>query len=42
MNTKANYYIDQIYKKLKKINNKKINLEKDELKNFISFLLNNN
>ena len=42
MNTEANYYIDQIYKKLKKINNKKINLEKDELKNFISILMNNN
>lgn len=38
MTTKTEYLIDRIFKKLK---NPKINLEKDELKKFIYFLINN-
>ena len=41
MNNKTEYLIDKIYKKLKKYNAKEINLEKDEIKKFIFFLINN-
>ena len=38
MSTKADQYIDLIFKKLKKYNNKEIFLEKENLKRFISSL----
>tara|TARA_Y100000766_G_C18601166_1_gene456705 strand:+ start:258 stop:386 length:129 start_codon:yes stop_codon:yes gene_type:complete len=41
MNNKTEYLIDNIYEKLKKYNKKEINLEKDEIKKFVFFLINN-
>ena len=40
MNTKSEYLIDSIFKKLKKYKEKEIFLEKENLKNFIYSLLN--
>ncbi len=42
MSNKTEYLIEKIFEKLKKIKTKKINLEKDEFKKFIYFLINNN
>tara|TARA_Y100000766_G_C18889189_1_gene597581 strand:- start:920 stop:1048 length:129 start_codon:yes stop_codon:yes gene_type:complete len=41
MSTKSEYLIDKIFEKLKKNKKRKINLEKDELEDFILFLINN-
>ena len=41
MNNKTEYLIDKIYEKLKKYNKKEINLEKEEIKKFVFFLINN-
>ena len=41
MQNKSEYLIDLIFKKLKKHNSKKINLEKVEIIKFINFLTNN-
>jgi len=41
MKNKSEYLIDLILMKLKKINSRKINLEKDEFIEFIDFLRNN-
>ena len=42
MPNKKEYLIELIFKKLKKIKNGKINLEKKEFSEFINFLINNN
>ncbi len=42
MSTKSEYLIEKIFEKLKNIKSKKINLEKDEFKKFIFFLIKNN
>ena len=42
MITESENLIDTIYKKLKKINSRKLNLTKHELEQFILFLINNN
>ena len=39
MSNKCEYLIDKIFEKLKKGNLKKINLKKDEFRNFIFFLI---
>ena len=41
MNNKTEYLVDKIYEKLKNYDTKEINLEKDEIKKFIFFLINN-
>ena len=41
MSTKSEYLIDKIFKKLKKNKKRKINLEKDELEDFLLFLIKN-
>lgn len=41
MSKNSEYLIDKIFEKLKKFKAKKIYLEKDEFKSFISFLINN-
>jgi len=38
MNPKSEYLIDSIFKKLKNLKGKKINLEKEDFKKFISLL----
>ena len=42
MNSKSEYLVDLIFKKLKKYNAKEIYLEKETLKKFIFSLLNEN
>ena len=42
MNSKKEYLIDLILKKLKRIKSKEISLEKEELNKFINFLTKNN
>ena len=42
MNKKSEYLINSIFEKLKKNKMGKLNLNKKELENFISFLLKNN
>ena len=42
MKSEAEALIDSIYKNLKKINSEKINLSKNELKEFVLFLIKNN
>ena len=42
MKNEAETFIDSIYEKLKKINSKNINLNKNELKEFVLFLIKNN
>jgi len=41
MSSKKEYLIDLLFNKLKKINNRKINLEKKEFTKFINSLINN-
>ena len=41
MNIKEEYLINLIFEKLKRYKRKEINLEKDELRKFINFLINN-
>ena len=41
MNKKSEYLIDLIFKKLKKYETRIINLEKEDLRKFINFLINN-
>ena len=42
MKSEAETLIDSIYKNLKKINSEKINLSKNELNEFVLFLIKNN
>ena len=42
MKSEAETLIDSIYTNLKKINSEKINLSKNELKEFVLFLIKNN
>ena len=42
MNTKSEYLVDLIFKKLKNYNDKEIHLEKENLKKFIFSLLKGN
>ena len=42
MNPKSDYLINKIFEKLKNYKIKKIDLEKDEFKKFIFYLINNN
>ena len=41
MNIKEEYLINLIFEKLKRYKRREINLEKDELRKFINFLINN-
>ena len=41
MNKKSEYLIDLIFNKLKKYKTRTINLEKEELRKFINFLIKN-
>ena len=41
MNTKEEYLIELIFKKLKRNKSREINLEKKEFSKFINFLINN-
>ena len=41
MNAKSEYLLNLIFEKLKKHKSRKINLEKDEFKEFVFYLINN-
>ena len=41
MNAKSEYLLNLIFEKLKKHKSRKINLEKDEFKKFVFYLINN-
>ena len=42
MITESENLIDKIYKKLKKVNSRKLNLTKNQLEQFVLFLMKNN
>ena len=42
MSKKTEYLIEKIFEKLKKVKTKRINLDKNEFRKFIYFLINNN